>query len=77
VSSSNTSCHHPQRHAHAEARLVKKLDQGSVVYVVRILSNGTLANAKPCVNCQKVLRRRGIRRISYSIGPSHYGVIDF
>ena len=77
VSSSNTECHHPQRFAHAEARLVKKLDQGSVVYVVRILRNGQFVNAKPCLNCQASLRRRGVKRVVYSIGESHYGVIQY
>lgn len=77
VVSNNSACHHPQKAAHAEARLVRKLNQGSIVFVVRILADDTLANARPCDACQAVLRRRGIERVIYSIGDFHYGVIIF
>lgn len=75
VTSSNTRCRSPQKRAHAEARLVRKLNRDSVVFVVRILRNGALANAKPCPDCQKALRGRGIKKVYYSIGTCHYGVL--
>ena len=77
VTSSNTRCRQPQRQAHAEARLSRKLNRHSVVFVVRILQNGGFAMARPCLSCQKVLRGRGISRIYCSIRESEYGVIDF
>jgi tRNA(Arg) A34 adenosine deaminase TadA len=61
--------------AHAEARLARKLDWDSVVYVVRIYSDGTLALARPCRNCQKALRLKGVRRVYYSISETEFGVL--
>ena len=76
VTSSNTRCRSPQKLAHAESRLARKLNRGSVVYVVRILRNGDFANARPCFNCQNALRSRGVSRIYYSISTSEYGVME-
>src|SRR4030043_590917 len=56
--------------AHAEVRLTKKLDKGSVIYVARIHRNGSLAMARPCENCQRTMRLRGVRRCYYSIKES-------
>lgn len=61
---------------HAEVRLSGKLDVGSKVWVARQTSDGELAMAKPCKNCERTLRTRGVRRVIYSIGPSEYGILD-
>lgn len=61
--------------AHAETRLAKKLDYGSVVYVVRIYSDGTLAMARPCRKCQSALRLKGVKRVYYSINKNEFGVL--
>jgi cytidine deaminase len=73
VTASNISSCQPERRAHAEVRLARKLNYGSVIYLVRILRNGSLANARPCCRCQKVLQQRGIR-CYYSISETEYGV---
>lgn len=39
---------------------------GSDLYVARILKNGEVAMAKPCVICQKFLNDVGIRRVYYT-----------
>lgn len=75
VTSTNIPCPHPEKYAHAEARLARKLDYGSEVFVVRILKCGTLANARPCLSCQATLSRLGVKRIYYSISNSEYGVM--
>jgi tRNA(Arg) A34 adenosine deaminase TadA len=75
VSSSNIPCRHTQSEAHAEARLVRKLNHGSEVFVVRILRCGALANARPCKNCQTAMMRRGVRRVYYSISDVEYGCL--
>lgn len=63
---------------HAEARLVKKLDRGSTVYVSRTRrDNGAIALAKPCKNCQNAMRHRGIKKVFYSISENEYGTIEF
>lgn len=68
----------PEKQCHAEARLARKLDVGSEIYVARVLiSTGELALAKPCKNCQRILRSVGVRRAYYSIAPNEYGVVDF
>ena len=73
---SNTGAH-AKAHAHAETRLVRKLDWGSTVYVVRIRRDGSLAMARPCRRCQSAMRLRGVRYCYYSINDAEYGVINY
>lgn len=62
---------------HAEVRLSKKLDVGATVWVARAARlNGQLALAKPCPNCERVLRRNGVRRVVYSTGPDSFEVLN-
>lgn len=64
--------------AHAEARLARKLDWGSTVYVARTRKDdGRLAMAKPCRTCELALRRKGVKRVEYSISEHEYGVLEF
>lgn len=77
VSAVNSISQEPNRLLHSEYRLAKKLDCGSTVYVARIrLLNGEFACAKPCFDCEKVLRSRRVRRIYYTITNNEYGVLD-
>jgi cytidine deaminase len=74
----NGSVEIPTPCMHAEARLVKKLDYGSVVYVARTRKDdGKMAIAKPCKDCERVMRRRGVRRCEYSINDNEFGVLEF
>lgn len=78
VKSVNASSFHPVRTGHAEARLCKKLDVGSIVYVVRVkLLDGSLATARPCKSCQKILRSTGVSKVYYSISEFEYGIMTF
>ena len=77
VKSRNIPNKFPEPQAHAEARLVKKLDRGSVVYVVRIDSYNKLATARPCGDCIRALKFKGVKRVYYSIDETEYGVIVF
>lgn len=79
VIANNVPCRQPHARArsHAETRVVRKLNRGSEIFVVRILRNGTLSNAKPCVKCQRTMQLRGIRRVYYSISNNEYGTIVF
>lgn len=64
--------------AHAEARLARKLDVGSVVYVARVRrDNEKLAMAKPCAHCERILRNRGVTRVTYTINEHEFGVLEF
>jgi len=75
VTANNICTRCPESRAHAEARLTRKLDYNSIVYVVRVLSDGTFAMAKPCRNCQKIMRLRGVKRCYYTINNAEYGVM--
>ena len=75
VTSNNLPCQSPNKHAHAEARLCRKLDWDSEVFVVRITMTGGLTNARPCDNCMHAMRLRGVKRIYYSINENEHGVI--
>jgi tRNA(Arg) A34 adenosine deaminase TadA len=77
VSASNIPCRQQNASSHAEARLVRKLNHSSEVFVVRVLRNGELGNAHPCINCQTTMRLRGVRRAYYSISNDDYGIIVF
>lgn len=77
VTSCNIPNRHPEPQAHAEARLVKKLNKGATVYVVRVSRKGTLTMARPCPTCLSLLKRRGIKKCYYSISKNEYGVIKF
>lgn len=75
VTANNIPNRKPEPRAHAEARLTQKLNWGSVVYVARVLRDGTFAMAKPCKNCQIAMRLRGVKRCYYSINSTEYGVM--
>jgi tRNA(Arg) A34 adenosine deaminase TadA len=77
VTSSNLPTQAPEPEAHAEARVVKKLDKGSVVYVVRVTKKDTFTMARPCKNCLNAMRFRGVKKCYYTITESEYGVILF
>lgn len=75
VESSNVSCRRPTPYAHAEARLVRKLDFGSKVFVVRIQRDGSVVNAKPCKDCEIAMRLRGVETCYYTISDKEWGVL--
>lgn len=64
--------------AHAEAKLCRKLDWGATVYVARIRrDDGSLAMAKPCENCERLLRNKGVKKVLFTINENEYGVMEF
>ncbi len=78
VSSFNGCGNHPIAFGHAEARLCRKLDYGATVYVARFnFGTESLALAKPCQNCQRMLIRKKVKRVYYSDGPNSFSILDF
>lgn len=78
ISACNGPTDHPNRTAHAEYRASRKMDRGSILYVVRLLrSNKSLAIAKPCKSCQKALIARGVSKVYYSINEREFGCMEF
>jgi tRNA(Arg) A34 adenosine deaminase TadA len=66
-----------QPESHAERRVLRKCDKGSIVFVVRIRKNFEMGMSRPCPMCDAAMRVRGVKRVYYSISNSEYGVIDY
>jgi cytidine deaminase len=78
VKSLNSPTTIPDRTVHAEARLCKKLDYNSVVYVARVkICDGKPGMARPCNSCMKTLISKKVKRVYYTISEQEYGVIGF
>lgn len=77
VVASNGPSMAPCPSTHAEARLAQKLDMGATVWVARMTRGGNLALAKPCPNCERLLRLRGVERVVYSTGPTTYETLSW
>jgi cytidine deaminase len=61
--------------SHAEARLVRKLGKGGVVFISRVArKDGCLAMAKPCSTCSNILKFAKVKKVIYSVNPLQYGV---
>lgn len=51
----------------AETRLItKSIINGTVIYVARVKADGTLGLARPCEDCMRLIRSRGIRTVYYT-----------
>ncbi len=61
------------RSTHAEVRLCRKLDAGSIVFVARVLKDGSWAGAEPCRGCMQLLERRRVSRVYCTLGDRKYG----
>lgn len=72
----NGNPHYPTPAAHCEARLVRKLDKGATVYLVRLTKNGEWANSKPCPDCMRALKRKYVKKIYYTIAPKQYDSLE-
>ena len=44
--------------------------KGGTIYVARVGGTGEARMSKPCKNCQKALRRAGIRKVVYTLSNS-------
>jgi len=77
VSSVNIPTRDKEPNAHAEYRLSKKLDNGSTVYVARILkATGDFKMSRPCSSCMIAMKNAGVTRVYYTIAPNEFGIID-
>jgi deoxycytidylate deaminase len=76
VGSLNGPCLEPCANVHAEWKLGRKLDRGSVVFVVRISGDGSYALAAPCNSCFNLLKSKRVKRIYYTSGPDDFGSVN-
>ena len=56
---------------HAEAAAIMSCRhqdrlKGSTIFVYRSTADGQMANAKPCEDCAKMIKKYGIRRVIYT-----------
>jgi deoxycytidylate deaminase len=62
--------------AHAEYRLARKLDKGSVVFVCRVKRlDHSFGMARPCRDCQRTLASKGVKKVYYTINDVEFGVL--
>lgn len=60
--------------AHAEFRALRKAGHGSILWVARILKNGTWAMAKPCQSCATLIINKKVEKVYYTVSPGKYGI---
>lgn len=64
---SNLSCIIPCPDSHAEFRLARKVNlRGKHIRICRFNASGKYTMAKPCANCQRILRHAGVRKVEYT-----------
>lgn len=60
-----------QKAIHAEVAAIKACGKanlnGATIYVARVTADGAQAMSKPCAACQEELKRRGIKKVYYTI----------
>lgn len=77
VHARNGSSERVQPLVHAERRLLRKAGRGSIIYVARRRRDGRIGLARPCEWCLTAMRRRGVKRVYYTISDQEYGTYDF
>lgn len=77
VRSINLPTKDPNPRVHAESRVMLKAGWGSTVYVARVLRNGIPALSRPCADCERLMRARGVKKVYYTIDNDEYGCLNF
>lgn len=66
----------PNKRSHAEFRTSKKIDYNAEVWVCRVrVGDGTFGMARPCFSCMQALMLKRVKKISYTISDTQFGVI--
>jgi tRNA(Arg) A34 adenosine deaminase TadA len=67
--------YHAYPGAHAEGRVLRKMDGGGVLYVARVSrKDSKLTMSRPCGMCQTLIVSKRISKVYYSISQTQYGV---
>jgi tRNA(Arg) A34 adenosine deaminase TadA len=73
--SSTTGYYQAIPSAHAEGRVLRKMDFGGTLYVSRVARiDKSLRMARPCGMCQVQIRAKGIKKVYYTINDTQFGV---
>lgn len=71
----NTRSNDQNRFVHAEAKSILKAGHGAkLLIVVRVFADNTLALAKPCNSCQRLIKQYKVKKVIYSISNNEFGV---
>lgn len=73
VTAANGPTDNPRPHVHAEFRLATKLDHGAIVFVARVRRDGSFGMARPCRDCRRILKSRGVKKVYYTVSNDEYG----
>jgi len=60
---------------HRALRDASSCAKGSTVYVTRVSSTGEFRNARPCQSCVNDMKKAGVSKVIYTIGPDEYGML--
>ncbi len=61
--------------AHCEARTLRKLGKGGILFVARVLKkDGALAMAAPCLGCRLLIRAARVPKVIYSVNELQFGI---
>lgn len=77
VAASNGSPQFPEPLAHCEARLCRKLGKHGVVFLVRVLADGSWGNTFPCSKCQILLMNKKVKVGYFSTGVGRQFTVWF
>jgi len=72
VKSTNAEVRTPSASAHAEARSLRKAGFGAILWVARVLRDGSWAMAKPCKHCETLIINKGVKKVYYTTGPNSW-----
>jgi len=66
----------PCRHSETEClNRLKKVPNNFTMINTRINNQGEIAMARPCPNCEKVLREKKFKKLLYTINDKEYGIL--
>jgi len=70
---------HPNMGMHAEIAALYYIDykslNDSILYVVRLRRNHSIALSKPCSSCQWYIKTSGIKRVIYSLDDGSFNLM--
>ena len=75
VRASNGPTPVPMRAMHAEYRVTKKINYDAVVYVARVLRDGSYGTAMPCASCMKALKMKRVKKVYFTISNNDFGMV--
>ena len=67
VFSHNITVRAPCPPGHAEARVLRKAGYGAKLYVARVTKDGKSTIAKPCVNCERLIKAKRVESVEWTI----------